>query len=32
MNELVSRPQADRVVLCAGKQVDRALPDYRELD
>ena len=22
----------DRVVLCAGKQVDRTLPDYRELD
>jgi cytosine deaminase len=32
MNELLSRSQADRVVLCAGKQVDRALPDYRELD
>jgi cytosine deaminase len=32
MNELLSRPQADRVVLCAGKQVDRTLPDYRELD
>jgi cytosine deaminase len=32
MNELLSRPQADRVVLCAGKQVERALPDYRELD
>jgi cytosine deaminase len=32
MNELLARPQADRVVLCAGKQVDRTLPDYRELD
>jgi cytosine/creatinine deaminase len=32
MNELLSRPQTDRVVLCAGRQVDRALPDYRELD
>jgi cytosine/creatinine deaminase len=32
MNELLSRPQNDRVVLCAGKQVDRTLPDYRELD
>ena len=32
MNELLSRPQADRVVLCAGAQVDRTLPDYRELD
>jgi cytosine deaminase len=31
-NELLSRPQTDRVVLCAGKQVDRTLPDYRELD
>ena len=27
INELLSRPQADRVVLCAGKQVDRTLPD-----
>ena len=32
MNELLSRPQADRVVLHAGKQIDRTLPDYRELD
>src|SRR5262249_43146510 len=32
MNELLSRPQSDRVVLCGGKQIDRALPDYRELD
>jgi cytosine deaminase len=32
MNELLSRPQQDRVVLCAGRQVDRILPDYRELD
>ena len=32
MNELLARPQADRVVLCAGKQIDRTLPDYRELD
>jgi cytosine deaminase len=32
MNELLSRPQADRVVLCAGKQIERKLPDYRELD
>lgn len=32
MNELLSRPQNDRAVLCAGKQVDRTLPDYRELD
>jgi cytosine deaminase len=32
MNELLSRPQTDRVVLYAGKPVDRTLPDYRELD
>ena len=32
MNELLSRPQTDRVVLYAGKAVDRKLPDYRELD
>jgi len=32
LNELLSRPQADRVVLYAGKPVDRTLPDYRELD
>ena len=31
-SELLSRPQADRVVLRAGRPVDRALPDYRELD
>ena len=32
MNEFLSRPQNDRVVLYAGKPVDRTLPDYRELD
>lgn len=32
INELLSRPQTDRAVLCAGKQMDRTLPDYRELD
>src|SRR5215213_6648805 len=32
MNELLSRAQTDRAVLCAGKQMDRTLPDYRELD
>lgn len=32
INELLSRPQGDRVVLYAGKPVDRTLPDYRELD
>ena len=31
-NELNARPQSDRVVLVAGRAVDRALPDYRELD
>ena len=30
--ELFSRPQADRVVLRAGLQIDRTLPDYSELD
>jgi len=30
--ELLSRPQADRTVLRAGKAIDRRLPDYRELD
>jgi cytosine deaminase len=31
VNELLSRPQHDRVVLHAGKPVDRTLPDHREL-
>jgi cytosine/creatinine deaminase len=31
-NEMQSRPQADRTVLVGGKAIDRALPDYRELD
>ena len=30
--ELNSRPQADRIVLRQGHQIDAALPDYRELD
>lgn len=30
--ELMSRPQSDRVVLRAGRPIDTALPDYRELD
>lgn len=30
--ELFARPQNDRVVLRAGKVIDTALPDYRELD
>jgi cytosine deaminase len=31
-NELLSRPQADRIVLVAGRPIDTTLPDYRELD
>jgi cytosine/creatinine deaminase len=30
--ELLSRPQSDRIVLRAGRAIDMALPDYRELD
>jgi len=30
--ELLSRPQADRIVLRNGTAIDTALPDYRELD
>lgn len=30
--ELVTRPQSDRVVLVAGRAIDTAPPDYRELD
>ena len=30
--EFFSRPQADRIVLRAGTQIDRTLPDYAELD
>jgi cytosine deaminase len=32
MNELLARPQADRIVVRAGRQIDRSLPDYAELD
>ncbi len=31
-NELFARPQADRIVLRAGRAIDRTLPDYAELD
>jgi cytosine deaminase len=31
-SEFLSRPQMDRVVLRRGRAIDRALPDYRELD
>jgi len=30
--ELFARPQADRIVIRAGRQIDRTLPDYAELD
>jgi cytosine deaminase len=30
--ELFARPQADRIVLRAGTQIDTALPDYSDLD
>ncbi len=31
-NELLSRPEADRIVLRNGLPIDRTLPDYSELD
>ena len=31
-SELLSRPQLERLVLRAGRPIDRALPDHRELD
>jgi cytosine deaminase len=31
-SELLSRPQANRVVLRDGRAIERRLPDYRELD
>lgn len=31
-SELLSRPQADRIVLRRGQPIDQALPSYRELD
>jgi cytosine deaminase len=30
--ELFARPQSDRIVLRAGRSIDRTLPDYAELD
>jgi cytosine deaminase len=30
--ELLARPQSDRIVLRAGRAIDRSLPDYAELD
>ncbi|MBS9479278.1 cytosine deaminase [Ancylobacter radicis] len=32
LNELLARPQADRLVLRAGQRIDAAPPDYAELD
>jgi len=32
LNELLSRPQSDRVVIRAGEIIDTRLPDYAELD
>jgi cytosine deaminase len=32
MSELLARPQADRLILRAGRPIDSTLPDYRELD
>jgi len=32
LNELLARPQSDRVVLRQGATIDQTLPDYRELD
>lgn len=31
-SELLSRPQADRIVMRNGMGIDRSLPDYRDLD
>jgi cytosine deaminase len=32
MTELLARPQSDRAILRAGRVLDAALPDFRELD
>ena len=32
MSEMLSRSQADRIVLRAGRPIDTSLPDYRLLD
>jgi cytosine deaminase len=32
MTELLARPQSDRAILRAGRSIDTAPPDYRELD
>jgi cytosine/creatinine deaminase len=30
--ELLSRPESDRIVVRSGRAIERALPDYSELD
>ena len=30
--ELLSRPESDRIVVRAGRAIERAIPDYAELD
>jgi cytosine deaminase len=30
--EFFARPQSDRIVIRAGRQIDRRLPDYADLD
>jgi cytosine/creatinine deaminase len=32
MMELLARPQSDRAILRAGRAIDTAPPDYRQLD
>jgi cytosine deaminase len=32
LNELICRPQSDRMVIDRGRQVSAALPDYSDLD
>jgi cytosine deaminase len=32
LNELICRPQSDRLVIDRGRQVQEELPDYAELD
>ena len=32
IQELISRPQTDRVVVVDGRAIDSTPPDYRELD
>jgi cytosine deaminase len=32
LNEILSRPQSDRIVLDRGRRIEEALPDYAELD